>query len=81
MVRGIIVLVRSSVNINFVEGQTLPHRRKVNWYSVEVPRASMSEKLQQQIRREVTLTTGSVFVHGNVSARNKKKKKFADYVL
>lgn len=35
----------------------------------------------QQIRREVTLTPGPVVVHGNVSARNKKKKKFADYVL
>lgn len=35
----------------------------------------------QQIRREVTLTPGPVVVRGNVSARNKKKKKFADYVL
>ena len=30
----------------------------------------------QQIRREVTLTPGPVVVRGNVSARNKKKKKF-----
>lgn len=36
---------------------------------------------QQQIRREVTLTPGPVIVRGNMSSRNKKKKKFADYVL
>lgn len=35
----------------------------------------------QQIRREVTLTPGPVVVRGNISSRNKKKKKFADYVL
>ncbi|MFN2364986.1 MAG: DEAD/DEAH box helicase family protein, partial [Desulfurivibrionaceae bacterium] len=35
----------------------------------------------RQIRREVTLTPGPVVVRGNMSARNKKKKKFADYVL
>ncbi len=35
----------------------------------------------KQIRREVTLTPGPVIVRGNMSARNKKKKKFADYVL
>jgi type I restriction enzyme R subunit len=34
-----------------------------------------------QIRREVTLTPGPVIVRGNMSARNTKKKKFADYVL
>ncbi len=34
-----------------------------------------------QIRREVTLTPGPVIVRGNLSTRNKKKKKFADYVL
>ncbi len=34
-----------------------------------------------QIRREVTLTPGPVVVRGNISSRNKKKKKFADYVL
>jgi len=34
-----------------------------------------------QIRREVTLTPGPVVVRGNLSSRNKKKKKFADYVL
>jgi type I restriction enzyme R subunit len=34
-----------------------------------------------QIRREVTLTPGPVIVRGNMSLRNKKKKKFADYVL
>ncbi|MFB6343065.1 EcoAI/FtnUII family type I restriction enzme subunit R [Saccharicrinis sp. FJH62] len=34
-----------------------------------------------QIRREVTLTPGPVIVRGEMSARNKKKKKFADYVL
>ena len=34
-----------------------------------------------QVRREVTLTPGPVIVRGNMSARNKKKKKFADYVL
>ena len=34
-----------------------------------------------QIRREVTLTPGPVIVRGNVASRNKKKKKFADYVL
>lgn len=33
------------------------------------------------IRREVTLTPGPVVVRGNLSSRNKKKKKFADYVL
>ena len=35
----------------------------------------------QQIRREVTLAPGPVVVRGNMSTRNKKKKKFADYVL
>lgn len=34
-----------------------------------------------QIRREVTLTPGPVVVRGNLSSRNKKKKKFADYVI
>ncbi len=34
-----------------------------------------------QIRREVTLAPGPVVVRGNLSSRNKKKKKFADYVL
>lgn len=34
-----------------------------------------------QIRREVTLTPGPVVVRGEMSSRNKKKKKFADYVL
>lgn len=34
-----------------------------------------------QIRREVTLSPGPVVVRGNMSSRNKKKKKFADYVL
>lgn len=34
-----------------------------------------------QIRREVTLTPGPVVVRGELSARNKNKKKFADYVL
>ena len=34
-----------------------------------------------QIRREVTLTPGPVIVRGNMSSRNKKKKKFADYIL
>ena len=35
----------------------------------------------RQIRREVTLAPGPVVVRGNISSRNKKKKKFADYVL
>ena len=35
----------------------------------------------KQVRREVTLTPGPVVVRGNLSSRNKKKKKFADYVL
>ena len=35
----------------------------------------------KQIRREVTLAPGPIIVRGNVSYRNKKKKKFADYVL
>jgi len=35
----------------------------------------------KQIRREVTLTPGPVVVRGSMSSRNKKKKKFADYVL
>jgi len=34
-----------------------------------------------QIRREVTLTPGPIVVRGNMSSRNKKRKKFADYVL
>jgi type I restriction enzyme, R subunit len=34
-----------------------------------------------QIRREVTLTPGPIIVRGEMSSRNKKKKKFADYVL
>jgi type I restriction enzyme R subunit len=34
-----------------------------------------------QMRRNVTLTPGPVIVKGDLSARNKKKKKFADYVL
>lgn len=35
----------------------------------------------KQIRQEVTLTPGPIIVRGSVSSRNKKKKKFADYVL
>lgn len=35
----------------------------------------------RQIRREVTLSPGPIVVRGNMSSRNKKKKKFADYVL
>ncbi|PCJ51087.1 MAG: restriction endonuclease [Gammaproteobacteria bacterium] len=35
----------------------------------------------KQIRRDVTLTPGPIIVRGNMSSRNKKKKKFADYVL
>ncbi|MEG3192061.1 EcoAI/FtnUII family type I restriction enzme subunit R [Lysobacter sp. D1-1-M9] len=35
----------------------------------------------KQVRREVTLTPGPVIVRGTLSSRNKKKKKFADYVL
>jgi type I restriction enzyme, R subunit len=35
----------------------------------------------KQMRREVTLTPGPVVVRGNLSSRNRKKKKFADYVL
>ena len=35
----------------------------------------------KQIRREVTLAPGPVVVRGNMASRNKKKKKFADYVL
>src|SRR5438105_2993662 len=35
----------------------------------------------KQIRREVTLAPGPVVVRGNMSSRNKKKKKFADYIL
>jgi type I restriction enzyme R subunit len=35
----------------------------------------------RQVRREVTLTPGPVIVRGNLSSRNKKKKKFADYIL
>ena len=34
-----------------------------------------------QIRREVTLSPGPIIVRGNISSRNQKKKKFADYVL
>ena len=46
-----------------------PAIQKAGWDSVS------------QIRREVTLTPGPVIVRGNMSSRNKKKKKFADYVL
>jgi type I restriction enzyme, R subunit len=35
----------------------------------------------RQIRREVTPSPGPVIVRGNMSSRNRKKKKFADYVL
>lgn len=38
-------------------------------------------KQDTQIRRDVTLTPGPVIVRGEMSFRNKKKKKFADYVL
>ncbi len=34
-----------------------------------------------QVRREVTLTPGPVVVRGNMSSRNKKRAKRADYVL
>jgi len=36
---------------------------------------------ETQIRREVTLTPGPIIVRGNLSSRDKKRKKFADYVL
>jgi type I restriction enzyme, R subunit len=35
----------------------------------------------KQIRREVSLAPGPVVVRGDLSSRNKKKRKFADYVL
>lgn len=35
----------------------------------------------KQIRREVTLAPGPVVVRGNLASRNKKLRKFADYVL
>lgn len=35
----------------------------------------------QQIRREFPLTPGPIIVRGNMSSRNKKKRKRADYVL
>jgi len=34
-----------------------------------------------QVRREVSLTPGPVIVRGNLSSRNQKKRKRADYVL
>ncbi len=34
-----------------------------------------------QIRREVTLAPGPIVVRGQMSSRDKKRKKFADYVL
>ena len=34
-----------------------------------------------QIRREYPLTPGPVIVRGNLSSRNKKRRKRADYVL
>lgn len=34
-----------------------------------------------QVRREFALTPGPVIVRGNMSVRNKKKRKFADYAL
>lgn len=37
--------------------------------------------LHTQIRTQVTLTPGPVVVRGEMSTRNKRKKKFADYVL
>ena len=37
--------------------------------------------LSSQIRREFSLTPGPVIVRGNMSVRNKKKRKFADYAL
>lgn len=37
--------------------------------------------LHTQIRQNVTLTPGPVVVRGEMSARNTKKKKFADYIL
>lgn len=46
-----------------------PHLKTAGWDQLK------------QIRREVTLTPGPVIVRGNMSSRNKKKKKFADYVL
>ena len=36
---------------------------------------------RRQIRREYPLTPGPIIVRGNMSVRNKKKRKFADYVL
>jgi type I restriction enzyme R subunit len=38
-------------------------------------------ELGRQIRREFPLTPGPVIVRGNLSVRNKKKRKFADYLL
>lgn len=35
----------------------------------------------RQIRREVTLAPGPIVVRGNLASRDRKKKKFADYVL
>jgi type I restriction enzyme, R subunit len=37
--------------------------------------------MRRQVRREVTLAPGPIIVHGKTSHRDKKNKKFADYVL
>ena len=52
---------------------------KAKFITPAIVRAGWDE--MTQIRREVTLTPGPVIVRGNLSSRNKKKKKFADYVL
>ena len=52
---------------------------KAKFITPAIIKAGWSE--MTQIRREVTLTPGPVIVRGNLSSRNKKKKKFADYVL
>lgn len=52
---------------------------KAKFITPAIVRAGWNE--MTQIRREVTLTPGPVIVRGNLSSRNKKKKKFADYVL
>lgn len=52
---------------------------KAKFITPAIIESGWSEK--NQIRREVYLTPGPIIVRGNLSARNTKKRLYADYVL
>lgn len=54
----------------YVEGEALPHRRKVKWYPLVIERSSMSYDLQK--------STGSIATVGRISKHAEEIERFLD---